>query len=183
MDAVRERMNELNKNRRLKMILALIIVVALIMCVVAIEFHIYNNVVDITIMKEDISDEKASFISVKPLDTNIIAVKTSDGKYNLAFDDCLSCYNQYGKHYGFKNNENRTGLICKNCKNEVSYDSMGFVPEGCMPFPITVKAESGIQSFDDRFVFSAEYLERMKDEFSRMRTGKSLNNYRENPNK
>ena len=89
MDAVRERMNELNKNRRLKLILALIIVVVLIMCVMAIEFHIYNNVVDITIMKEDISDEKASFISVRPLDTNIIAVKTSDGKYNLAFDDCF----------------------------------------------------------------------------------------------
>ena len=183
MDNIRDRLDQNNKNRRIKFLIALLILFVLASGIVMLEVNIYNNIKDITIMKENISDEKATFISVKPLDTNIIAVKSSDGKIKLAFDDCTSCYNQFGKHYKFKNNKEKTGLICKNCKEEVMYDSMGFVPEGCMPFPIAVEVESGIRNFDDRIVISATYLERMKEELSQLRTGKPMNFYRENPNK
>lgn len=183
MDNIRDRLNQNNKNKRSKLLIALLILVVLIAGIVMLEVNIYNNIKDITIIKENISDDKATFISVKPLDTNIIAVKSSDGKIKLAFDDCISCYNQYGKHYKFKNNKEKTGLVCKNCKEEVMYDSMGFVPEGCMPFPISIEAESGIRDIDDSIIISATYLERMKEELSNLRTGKPMNFYRENPNK
>lgn len=183
MDSVRAKLNENNKNRQIKIIIALITVIILIIVAILLELQINSQLDDVVIMKEDISEEKAVFISVKDLDTNIIAVKSYDGKYRLAFDDCTGCYSLYGIHSGFKNNSENTGLICKNCKSEIMYDEMGFLPEQSMPLPITINVSDGVTIYDDRIIISAEYLENMKEKFSQMRVGKSLNNYRENPNK
>ena len=179
MDSVRERLNENQKSRQKKYLFAIILLIILVIVFVLLELRINSRISDIVIKKSNISDEKAIFIPVKPLDTNIIAVNTSEGDLRLAFDDCTGCYNQYGKRYGFENNENNTGLICKNCKNVIMYDEMGFLPEESMPLPIFVEAENGIENKEDRIVISAEYLERMKEEFAQMRGGKSLNNYKE----
>ncbi len=183
MDSVRAKLNENNKNRQMKIIIALITVIILIIVAILLELQINSQIDDVVIMKKDISEEKAVFISLKELDTNIIAVKSSDGKYKLAFDDCTGCYSLHGIHSGFKNNNDNTGLICKNCKSEIMYDEMGFLPEQSMPLPITINASEGISIYEDKIVISAEYLENMKENFSQMRVGKSLNSYRENPNK
>jgi len=101
MDPVREKLNEINKNRQIKILLALIVVVILIIVVILLEVQINKQIDDITINKNDISEKKAIFIPVEELDTNIIAVKSSDGKYKLAFDDCTGCYSMYGIRSGF----------------------------------------------------------------------------------
>jgi len=161
----------------------LVVLIILVIIAVLSENAIHSRIKDIEIMKSDISDEKAIFIPVKALDTNIIAVMTSDGKYRLAFDDCTGCYSQYGKHFSFKNNSENTGLICKNCKSEVMYDEMGFLPEQSMPLPISIEMIADIEELEDRILIKAEYLEKMKQELNNMRNGKLFNNYSENPNK
>lgn len=180
MDFVRDRIKELGKIRNRKMLLGIITVIILVIAAIAIESRINSKPTDIIINKSDISSEKALFINVKPLDTNIIAVKAIDGSYRLAFDDCTRCYQQFGVHGKFKNNADNTGLVCNNCKSEVMYEEMGFLPEESMPYPIH---EIEIQSTDDKFVIPAEYLETKKQVLLEMRSGKVTNQYSENPNK
>lgn len=180
MDSVRERVNEHSKNRRKKLLFGVIAVAILISVAFLLENQINSKPTEVTIMKSEISEEKAVFIPLKKLDTNIIAVKATDGSYRLAFDDCIGCYHQFGKHFSFKNNSDNTGLICKNCKSEVMYDEMGYLTEESMPYPI---AEVEITSLEDRFIISAEYLEGKKQVLEEMRRGKLVNNYSENPNK
>lgn len=179
MDSVRNRVIEQNKNRHKKFLFGIIAVIILIVVAILLERQISMKPTDVTIMKNEISDEKAVFIPLKELDTKIIAVKTIDGSYRLAFDDCTGCYHQFGKHGKFKNNSDDTGLICQNCKSEVMYDEMGYLTEESMPYPI---AEVEIISLDDRFVIEADYLERKKQALEEMRSGKLINNYSENPN-
>ncbi len=180
MDEIRNRLNENRKARKRKYLIGIIAVAALILFAVLFEKNINSKLQDITIMKSEISDEKAIFIPVKQLDTNIIAVKVNDGSYRLAFDDCTGCYLQFGKHGSFENNSDNTGLICKNCESEVMYEEMGFLPEESMPYPII---ESEISSLEDRFVLGADYLEAKKLTIEDMRKGKVANDYSENPNK
>jgi hypothetical protein len=180
MDSVRERVNEHSKNRRKKLLFGVIAVVILISVAFLLENQINSKPTEVTIMKSEISEEKAVFIPLKKLDTNIIAVKATDGSYRLAFDDCIGCYHQFGKHFSFTNNSDNTGLICKNCKSEVMYDEMGYLTEESMPYPI---AEVEITSLEDRFIISADYLEGKKQALEEMRRGKLVNNYSENPNK
>lgn len=180
MDNVRNRVNENAKSRKKKVLLGIIAIAFVITIATLLENNINSKPTDVTIMKNEISDEKASFVELKELDTNIIAVKATDGTYRLAFDDCIGCYYQFGKHAAFKNNSDNTGLICQNCESEVMYDEMGFLPEESMPYPI---AESEITVLEDRFVIPADYLEGKKQVLTEMRKGKVINNYSENPNK
>lgn len=180
MDSVRNRVKEHKKIRDKKLLFGLIVVVILIIIAVALENRISSKPTEVTIYKNEITDEKAIFIPLKQLDTNIIAVKAVDGSYRLAFDDCIGCYQQFGVHGKFKNNSDNTGLICDDCKSEVMYDEMGYLAEESMPYPI---AEVEIESLDDRFVISADYLETKKQALLEMRSGKVKNQYSENPNK
>lgn len=180
MDEIRNRVNEQRKSRKRKCLIGIIALTVLVIFAVLFEKNINSKLQDITIMKSEISDEKAVFIPVKKLDTNIIAIKVNDGSYRLAFDDCTGCYFQFGKHGRFENNSDNTGLICQNCESEVMYEEMGFLPEESMPYPII---EGEIISLEDRFVLPADYLEAKKLTITDMRKGKDLNNYSENPNK
>ena len=180
MDAVRSKVNENNKNRNRKFLFGIIAVIILIMIAILLENNINSKPVEVTILKNEISEEKAVFLPLKKLDTNIIAVKATDGSYRLAFDDCIGCYHQFGKHAKFENNSDNTGLICKNCKSEVMYDEMGYLTEESMPYPI---AEVEITSLEDRFIISAEFLEGKKQVLEEMRKGKIVNNYSESPDK
>ena len=179
MDAVRDRLKENARSRRRKLLIGSIALIILVTVATLLENNISAKPTEVTIMKNEISDEKAVFIPLKKLDTNIIAVKAADGNYRLAFDDCIGCYHQFGKHAQFKNNPTETGLVCENCKSEVLYDEMGYLTEESMPYPI---AEVEITSLEDRFVISAEYLEGKKQVLEDMRKGKITNNYSENPN-
>lgn len=180
MDEVRVRVKSQYKYNKKKLLIGIIAVAVLVTCAVLFEEKINSKISDVSIIKNEISDEKAVFIPLDKLDTNIIAVKLSDGGYRLAFDDCTGCYYTTGKHGQFENNSDNTGLICKNCKSEVMYEEMGFLPEESMPYPII---ESEIISLDDRFVIPAEYLESKKTVLTDMRKGKAVNDYSENPNK
>ena len=179
MDSVRDRVKEHGKNRNKKLLFGLIAVIILVIVAVTLENRINSKPQEVTIYKNEITDEKAVFIPIKQLDTNIIAVKAIDGSYRLAFDDCKGCYEQFGVHGKFENNADNTGLICDNCKSEVMYDEMGYLPEESMPLPIS---EVEIQSFDDKFVISADYLEGKKEMLTQLRSGKRFNKYSENPN-
>jgi len=178
MDSVRDRVKEHGKNRNRKLLFGVLAVIILVIVAITVENRISSKPTEVTIYKNEITDEKAVFIPIKQLDTNIIAVKTIDGSYRLAFDDCIGCYQQFGVHGKFENNSDNTGLICDNCKSEVMYDEMGYLTEESMPYPIP---EVEIESFDDKFVISAEYLEGKKQALMEMRSGKALNRYSENP--
>ena len=180
MDSVRSRVKEHGKLRNKKLLFGLIAVIILVIVAITIENRISSKPTEITIYKSEISGDKAVFIPVKQLDTNIIAVKTIDGSYRLAFDDCIGCYQQFAIHGKFENNGDNTGLICSNCESEIMYEDMGYLTEESMPYPI---AEVEIESFDDRFVISADYLETKKQALVEMRSGKLQNQYSENPNK
>ncbi|MBQ3022325.1 MAG: DUF2318 domain-containing protein [Clostridia bacterium] len=180
MDSVRNRVKEHRKIRNKKLLFGVIAVIILIIVAITVENRISSKPTEVTIYKNEITDEKAVFIPVKQLDTSIIAVKTIDGSYRLAFNDCIGCYQQFGVRGKFKNNSDNTGLICDNCKSEVMYDEMGYLAEESMPYPIP---EVEIESLDDKFVISADYLEAKKQALLEMRSGKVKNQYSENPNK
>lgn len=178
LDNIREKINEHNKNRQRKLLVGLIAVIILIICAILIERSIGAHITDITIEKSGISDKKAKFIPLRQLDTNIIAVKLSDGSYRLAFDDCTGCYSQYGKHANFKNNEDNTGIICKNCKSEIAYEDIGYdAGDVIIPYPIY---ESEIVVKEDSFVLSKEYLEKHQLIFEELRQRKGRNQNAEN---
>ena len=75
MDNVRRKVQEQNKNRQKKMIFGFIAVIIVIIVALMIENSINMNVTDFTVKKSKISEEKAVFIPIRQLDTNIIAVK------------------------------------------------------------------------------------------------------------
>ena len=164
----RKRLREQGRIPRGKILIGLIALAVIIFASVMIEKNINGKITDVTIKKSSITDRKAVFIPIKQLDTNIIAVKASDGTYRLAFDDCIGCYYQYGKHSGFKNNKDNSGIVCKTCGCEIFYDDMGFMSEECMAYPI---AESEIESDDDYFVIPAHYLEAKKSILESWRSG------------
>ena len=179
MDSVREKVSEQYKNRKRKILIGLAAFVILLICAFLVEQNINIRLTDVVIQKDSIPEEKAQFIPLRQLDTNIIAVKLSDGSYRLAFDDCTGCYSQFGKHGKFKNDDNNTGLICKNCKHELSYEDMGFLTEESMPYPIY---ETEITVDEEKFILSVDYLSKHKTMFSALRKGKAINPYSENPN-
>ena len=172
-----ERIKETNRATRKKVLIGIIAIIAIIFFATMIEKSINNQIEDVVIEKSEVTTEKAIFIPIKQLDTNIIAVQASDLTYRLAFDDCLGCYYQKKKHSGFENNRDNTGLICKGCKAEIFYDDMGFLPEESMPYPII---EGEIVSDNDKFVITADYLEGKKLLLDKMRSGKLENAYSEN---
>ncbi len=178
MDNVREKLKEQNRNRRRKVLVGLIVLIIVVMSAIMIEKNISMSITGVTVEKSSISDEKASFIPIKQLDTNVIAVKFTDGSYRLAFDDCKGCYVQYGKHAKFKNNADNTGIICKNCKSEVAYEDIGYdFGDVVIPYPIY---ENEIIVNEDSFVLSKDYLEKHQLIFEELRQGKGMQNT-ENP--
>ena len=111
MDAIRDRIKEQAKNRRRKLLFGIIAVIVLIVIAVVIEANINRRPTDIIIEKSRISEEKAEFIPLKELDTNIIVVKATDGSYRIAFDDCIGCYIEYGVHGQYKNIKYRPSSV------------------------------------------------------------------------
>lgn len=142
-----------------KAVLGVIFVLVILVAALMIETHISGVIKDFTVKKSSITDEKATFIPLKQLDTDIIAVKASDGTYRLAFNDCTRCYYQEGKHKRFTNNNSEDGLVCENCGCEIKYDDIGFVTEEGTPYPI---AESEIISDKENFTLTADYLKNKK---------------------
>ncbi len=178
MDNVRERITELNKAKQKKLIIGIIAVALIIVLAISIEKTISMRVTDFTINKNDIS-ETATFIPLKSLGTNLIAVKLSDDDYRLAFDACTGCYVTEHKGYGFKNNKNNSSLVCMNCGYEIFYEEMGF-GENAMPYPIYINE---ISETAESFTLTEDYLEQRKILFEQFEEGNTINSYSENPSK
>lgn len=176
MDNVRERVIEHRRLSRKKVLLGFILIAMLIFVAVLIENWLAENPnpTDVVIKKDKISVGNALFVEVDALDTNIIAVKTEDGddfKYNFVFDDCEGCYQQYGKHFSYRVNDDKTGIVCKNCGHGAAFEEMGFVAEDC--HPIMIHPQDVIDN-GDSFVFTAEYLQEKQTELEDKRSGKAM---------
>ena len=178
LDIIRDRIEEQKNTRNRKVLIGFIAIIFIALFAFLLEGAIGRKIEEITIDKATITEEKAIFIPVKHLDTQIIAVKATDGGYRLAFNDCIGCYYTSGKHGRYKNNSDYTGLICDTCKTEIMYDEMGFLPEEAMPYPIV---ESEIISELEKFVIPEEYLEEKQIVLENFRNGKMENNYSVNP--
>ena len=169
MDNVRTRLRVQAASRNRKILLGVIALIFIVICAFALEKTIGSRITDVVIEKSAITDEKAIFIPLNMLDTKIIAVIASDGTYRLAFDDCIGCYYERGKHGRFSNNSDNTGLVCDICGIEIMYDDMGFLTEESMPYPI---AETEIISNEDNFVIPEKYLINKKAVLENLRKGK-----------
>ncbi len=178
MDNIRSRLEEQNSSRNRKFLVGTIAIVIIVLFAILLESAIGERIDDVEIYKDSITEEKAIFIPIKKLDTEIIAVKATDGTYRLAFNDCLGCYHTNGKHGRYHNNEDNTGLVCDTCHFEIMYDEMGFMPEETMPYPIT---ESEIISDEEKFIIPEEYLQNKKKILKKFRSGKIENNYSVSP--
>ncbi len=167
-------MTEARHSRNKKLLFGALSILFIVLCAFMVESRIGRSPEDLTIEKADITDEKAIFIPLKALDTDIIAVKTADGEYRLAFNDCVGCYYESGKHGRYKNNADNTGLVCDTCHSEVLYEEMGFLTEESMPYPI---AETEITSTENEFVISAQYQNVKRQILKNMRSGKLHREY------
>lgn len=176
MDNVRERVIEHRRLSRKKVLLGFILIVMLIFVAVLIENWLADNPnpTDIVIEKDKISEGNALFVEVEALDTNIIAVKTEDAdgyKYSFAFDDCEGCYQQFGKRFSYRVNDDKTGIVCKNCGHGAAFEEMGFVAEDCCP--VMIHPQDVVDN-GDSFVFTAEYLKEKQTELEDKRSGKAM---------
>ncbi len=176
MDNVRERVIEHRRLSRKKVLLGFILIVMLIFAAVLIENWLAENPTptDVVIKKDKISEGNALFVKVDALDTNIIAVKSEDGddyKYSFVFDDCEGCYQQFGKHFSYHVNDDKTGIVCKNCGHGAAFEEMGFVAEDC--HPVMIHPQDYIDN-GDSFVFTSEYLKEKQTELENKRNGKAM---------
>lgn len=169
MDNIRTRLREQAASRNRKILLGVLALAFIVLCAFAMEKTIGSRITDVVIDKSAITEEKAIFIPLRKLDTNIIAVKASDGTYRLAFDDCIGCYYENGKHGRYSNNSDNTGVVCDTCGSEIMYDDMGFLTEESMPYPI---AETEIISNEDQFIIPEKYLMNKKAVLENLRKGK-----------
>ena len=178
MDNVMKKVNERRKMSYRKIILGAVLLIMLVLVAVLVERWLASNKAptDIKIKKSEIPEGTALFIKVDALDTNIIATKVESGdeyKYSFVFDDCEGCYQQYGKHYSYKINSDKTAIECKKCGHGPAFEEMGFLAEDCCPVMIHP------QDFEDKgeyFLFTAEYLEKKQDELEYKRSGKAMVN-------
>lgn len=117
-----------------KVLIGIIAIIAIALIAFGLERAIGNTIRDVNIKKDKLSGTNITYTSVKPLDTRIMAIIASDGSVRLAFEECLSCYYNYGVKSTFT--DTGTSVICDNCHCETPYDNIGILMEECTPYPI-----------------------------------------------
>ena len=85
------------------------------------------------ITKTDIA-ENPTFINYDAGETYIqlIAVKNSSGKYKVSLNTCQSCSPSPMSYFAVEENN----LVCQNCRNSFSFDTVGEQVGGCNPMYI-----------------------------------------------
>ena len=68
-------------------------------------------------------------------------------------------------------NDNKTGIVCKNCGHGAAFEEMGFVAEDC--HPVMIHPQDYIDN-GDSFVFTSEYLKEKQTELENKRNGKAM---------
>lgn len=86
----------------------------------------------------------------------LIALKGSAGDVQLAYNTCQSCA---GSPYAYFEYQNGV-LVCQNCMNRFSLDSVGRVAGGCNPMPVT-----NYELADDQVIVSADELAKAAPSF------------------
>ena len=117
---------------------------------------------DIEIKAEELSSTNATFINYKTTngyEVELIAVKDTSGNINVAFNTCQVCNGSPKAYFVQKNGK----LVCKNCGNVFSLNSVGQEAYGCNPMTLEdkdiVKTETGI-------TISKEFLEQNEKLFA-----------------
>ena len=72
-------------------------------------------------------------VVVDGTDMEVLAIRDSSGNVRTAFNTCQSCYNSGNGRYEAEGTE----LVCQNCGQHFTADSIGTVGFGCNPWPIT----------------------------------------------
>lgn len=150
-----------------KIFLGLLAVAVIVFGAFSVEKAIGNTVRDVNIKKSSLSTDKVTFRSVKPLDTDIMAVIASDGTVRLAFNDCLSCYYNDGVRAHFT--DTGKSVICDNCGCETLYDDMGILNYECTPYPIL---SDYVIEDDTTIEVRSDFLEECRDMLNVLRSGK-----------
>ncbi len=110
------------------------------------------------VIDKDTLSEHALFVNYNSNGTNIqlIAVNASDGSQRLSLNTCQAC-NPSPKAY-FEEENGR--LVCQNCGNIFTMDSVGEIAGGCNPMNIDYEIEDNnitvsttvLDSYADKFV-------------------------------
>lgn len=109
------------------------------------------------VISTDSLSEHALYVNYDSNGTNIqmIAVKASDGSARLSLNTCQAC-NPSPKAY-FTEEDGR--LVCQNCGNVFTMDSVGETSGGCNPMNINYETTDG------SLVVSAGELDNYADDF------------------
>lgn len=86
----------------------------------------------------------------------LIALKSSAGDIQLAYNTCQSCA---GSPYAYFEYQNGV-LVCQNCMNRFGLDSVGKVAGGCNPMPVTDYQLDG-----DQVIIPADVLAKAASSF------------------
>lgn len=110
------------------------------------------------VIDTDTLTDHALYINYDANGTNIqmIAVNASDGSARLSLNTCQAC-NPSPRAY-FKEENGR--LVCQNCGNVFTMDSVGEAAGGCNPMNIAYNVE------DKKLTVSAADLDRYADNFA-----------------
>ena len=102
---------------------------------------------DVEIKADDLDSSNATFINYKTANDyviELIAVKDSSDNINVAFNTCQVCNGAPRAYFVQTNGE----LVCQNCGNVFSLDSVGQYAYGCNPMTLEdndiIKSKTGI---------------------------------------
>ena len=103
---------------------------------------------DVEVLLEKLDTQRPTFItytSENGSKIELVAVKDSSDNIDIAFNTCQVCNGSPKAYFIWQNNK----LICKNCGNTFSLETIGKSSGGCNPMTISdsevTKIENGIQ--------------------------------------
>lgn len=105
-----------------------------------------------------------TFVDIKSGDTamQLLARKGEDGTACISWNTCQVCN---GSPYAYFEVEGGK-LVCQNCGNSFSLDSIGESSGGCFPWPVDESVVS-----DDTIIIPAQTIESMEPLFSNWKQG------------
>lgn len=119
-----------------------------------------NDKGDIEINLDDLEQSNVTFINYNSNGTNIelVAIKDNQNNIDIAFNTCQVCNGTPKAYFLQKNGK----LICQNCGNTFSLNSVGASANGCNPMTIS---NSNVTKTDTGIIINKEYLDQNKDLF------------------
>ncbi len=137
-------MNNKNKNKKLKNIFLIGLVVFVAIAISLITKGVPNKRAEITkseatdngliIQKSELTDQAKFYLyEVNGVKMEVLAFKASDDTIRTALNTCQVCYDSKRGYYV----QNANMLVCQNCGNQFDADQVELIKGGCNPVPIT----------------------------------------------